>query len=328
MRARWVRGGFERDCWPIMGQHDFLETTLQIPAMSLGVKSLLVQGVRRHGVADVAVALGLALSVGVSGAATVAGQGNASFEPRRPAPVAGRVAVDAPAKVTPPVSTAVQVPAPAHLPAAPHDLIAQPVTSPVAADGKELGRVSGAASTSVTAGGTRAGTAKPRVTREARHVVSRETTPLARGKVPRSGVAPGRHSNKGSPAEVHARKGPGRVTSTPAHPAVAQGAHPAERVRVASSGRTARHAAEPAKRLKASQTLARASTASTTPKARGLHRPSRTATASKAKQAPAARTVEATQVAQAAKAKKHGASLRSTKAASSSTAPAARRRGA
>lgn len=44
-------------------------------------------------------------------------------EPRRPTPVTGKVSVDAPAAVAPPaVSTAVQVPAPAHLPAAPYDL--------------------------------------------------------------------------------------------------------------------------------------------------------------------------------------------------------------
>ena len=292
-----------------MNQHDFLETTLPTSAKHPGVRSLLAQGVWRRGVADVALAVGLALSVSAAVAGTVAGQGDARFEPRRPAPVVGRVGMDVPANVMPPVSTAVQVPAPAHLPAAPYDLVAQPVTSPVSSDGKEVGRVGRAASTSVTAGGTSAGTAKqPRTTREARQVVSRETASLAKAKSPRSGVAPharaakarqalaqgramkaraaaDRHLNTGATTEVHARKGAGRVAPTRAHSAVAP------------SARIAHHAADPAQR-------------------------------SKAKQPTAARTAKAAQVAKAAKAKKHSASLRSAKAASSGAVPATRRHGA
>ncbi len=345
MHAWRALGEFGRECGSIMNQHDFLETTLPTSAKHPGVRSLLAQGVWRRGVADVALAVGLSLSVSAAVAGTVAGQGDARFEPRRPAPVVGRVGMDVSANVMPPVSTAVQVPAPAHLPAAPNDLVAQPVTSPAASDGKGLGRVGHAASTSVATGGTSTGTAKRSgTTREARQVVSRETPPLAKPKMPRSGDAPhekaakaregltqgrdakvraagDRRANTAAPAEVHARKGAGRVASTRAHHAVAPGAHPAERVRVASSGRTARHAADPAQRPKASQTLVRASRAPTTPEGRGLHRSSRTAIAAKPKQPKGA------QVAKATKAKKHGTSLRSAKAVSSSTAPSARHHG-
>lgn len=293
-----------------MNQHDFLETTLPTSAKHPGVRSLLTQGGWRRGVADVALAVGLSLSVSAAVSGTVAGQGDARFEPRRPAPVAGRVGMDVPANVTPPpVSTAVQVPAPAHLPAAPHDLVTQPGTSPAASDGKGLGRVGHAASTSVTAGGTSAGTAKqPGTKREARQVVSRETASLAKAKSPRSGVArherdakarqalaqgratkaraaTDRHLNTRATTEVHARKGAGRVAPTRAHAAVAP------------SARIAHHAADPAKR-------------------------------SKAKQPTAARTAKAAQVAKAAKAKKHGASLRSAKAASSGAVLSTRRHGA
>lgn len=62
---------------------------------------------------------GVSLLVTSAWAASPATTGQVA--PHRPAPVAGRVGSDAPAM---PVSTAVQVPAPAHLPAAPDDLSA------------------------------------------------------------------------------------------------------------------------------------------------------------------------------------------------------------
>ena len=66
-----------------------------------------------------AVGTGVSLVVASAWAASPAATGQVA--PHRPAPVAGRVGSDVPAM---PVSTAVQVPAPAHLPAAPDDLSA------------------------------------------------------------------------------------------------------------------------------------------------------------------------------------------------------------
>lgn len=66
-----------------------------------------------------AVGTGVSLVVASAWAASPAATGQVA--PHRPAPVAGRVGSDASAM---PVSTAVQVPAPAHLPAAPDDLSA------------------------------------------------------------------------------------------------------------------------------------------------------------------------------------------------------------
>lgn len=70
-----------------------------------------------------------------------------TVEPRRPSPVTGKVVSDAPAAaavnpVAPrTVSTAVQVPAPAHLPAAPFDLQAQPdATAPARPPSTAVGR--------------------------------------------------------------------------------------------------------------------------------------------------------------------------------------------
>ncbi len=70
---------------------------------------------------------GLTWTVGVLHAAPAG-----HVEPRRPTPVTGKVSVDAP----PAVSTAVQVPAPAHMPAAPYDLQAPP---PVTGSGVGVG---------------------------------------------------------------------------------------------------------------------------------------------------------------------------------------------
>lgn len=290
---------------------------MPILAEQLGVTSLLTQGVWRRGLAKVSLAVGLAMSVTVVSAGTVvgqgAGQGEARFEPRRPAAVTGRVGADAPTHAAPPpVSTAVQVPAPAHLPAAPHDLMAQPSASPAESVGKDLGRVGRSASSTLTAkGGTAAGAAKQPVEAQvANRSVSRETTLLGKAKSPRSGMAPRERDGK-------------------ARQALAPGARPTEQGKAAKSGRVTRHAAAPAQRSKAGQAVARTSRAPATVVAKSLSKAKPRNPATRTAAHAASRTGKATQ---AAKPQKHGASVRSAKATSSGNSAAAsatiRRRGA
>jgi len=309
-----------------MNQRDFLETALPIPAKHLGVRSLLAPGVWRRGAVDVSLAVGWVLWVSTACATTVAGQGDARFEPRRPAPVVGRVGTDAPAPALP-VSTAVQVPAPAHLPAAPHDLMAQPAASPVAAD-------------TVTGTGSKAAEVAKRPVRAqvAGQGVSRETSAMAKAKWSGSGVAQhgphakarqaraqgraeqaqpaaARRANGGSLAETRGRKAAGRVAPPQAHAAVAPRARHAERVAVATSGRGARHTANLAPRSSTAQAASRASRSS---------RASVTRTPIRSTQAAARAT-------RSAKPPKHGSSVRSTKAVSAGVTHAThatRRRGA
>ncbi|MBT9611220.1 MAG: hypothetical protein IV110_14420 [Aquabacterium sp.] len=281
-----------------MTQHDFMETALPIPAEQLGVTSLLAQAIWWRGLAKVSLAVGLTLSGTVACAGTVvgqgAGQGEARFEPRRPAAVSGRVGTDAATHAAPPpVSTAVQVPAPAHLPAAPHDLMAQPSAWPAASDGKDLGRVGRAA----------AGAAKqPVKAQAANHRVSRETTVLAKAKSPRSGVAPREKGGKARQA----------VARTSRAPAAAEG-HGRHSSRTALAAKT-----------KGPVTVV----AKSPSKAKPRNSATRTAV-----HTAATRTATRTgKTAQAAKPQKHGASLRSAKAISSGTRAATsattRRRGA
>lgn len=316
-----------------MNQHDFLETTLPISAKHPGVRSLLAQGVWRRGVADVALAVGLALSVGAADAGTVAGQGDARFEPRRPAPVVGRVGMDAPVNVTPsPVSTAVQVPAPAHLPAAPHDLLAQPVASPASADGKEHGRVGRTASTPAATGHAPAGVAKrPARAQASNQGVSRETTSLAKAKSKSPHAAMSQHEKDGKARQALSLRR--AAQSQAATHQGGAGAHAGQRARKVA-GQTS---VTPLTRSKVSQKLA---LLPATPKGGDHRRPPRTARADHPSKAMArsqptakakhlARTAAKTaHTSLPAKPLKHGASQRSAKAASSSTAPAARRRGA
>lgn len=109
-----------------------------------------------------AVGTGVSLVVASAWAASPAATGLGA--PHRPAPVAGRVGSDVPAM---PVSTAVQVPAPAHLPAAPDDLSAA------------VPRETGAQATDAPS--KRAKAAETRVATATRHRVAKGTQPQLSG---------------------------------------------------------------------------------------------------------------------------------------------------
>lgn len=285
-----------------MGQRDFLEAALRIPAKHLLLRSDWCRALRVT--ADASVAICLALTVNAAGAGATAGQTDARFEPRRPAPVTGRVVADVPSAVVPQVvSTAVQVPPPAHMPAAPHDLFAQ--TGPS-------------------------------------HGVSRETTAPVKAKLPRedivhreaAGKAPktltpqrrtaqagntARHAAAVRSTERSSRKGSGRATPRQALATVAQS--------------SVRGNMAPQPRSKASQSAARAAA---TLQGHGPHRRSPMAIAAKAARPgksvsraqravkPAANTAH---TASPAKAKKHGVAARSAKLAAKGATPVARRQG-
>lgn len=297
-----------------MDLHDFLESTLPIPAKHLWVQAHLTRGLRAAAsTTSVAVGFALTLAVGAACAGTVAGQGDARFEPRRPAPVTGRVGNDAPTAVAPQaVSTAVQVPAPAHLPAAPHDLLAQAVASPAAPDGKDLGRMDRAARTPVAKVGKIVGARQqPAMARAAPPTVSRETASGARSKAPRSRIARHERDGKGPQtlAQRRAAKAHGTTAAQHAH---AKAAHASRAAATAHQKPARALAGRPSGALSAKaghQAKAVASVKST-----AKHQATRAAT-------------HAAKPAKAAQSLKHTASVRSAKAAPSGTASAARRHG-
>ncbi len=315
-----------------MDLHDFLESTLPIPAKHLWVQAHLTRGLRAAAsTTSVAVGFALTLAVGAACAGTVAGQSAARFEPRRPAPVTGRVGNDAPTAVaSPAVSTAVQVSAPAHLPAAPHDLLAPTVVSPAAPDGKVLVQTDSVSRTPVAKVSKTAGARQqPAVARAAPPSVSRETAPGARSKAPRSRIARHERDGKGPQtlAERRAAKAHGTTAAQHAH---AKAAH-------ASRAATSTHQ-KPARAL-AGRSSGAVSVAATDSRGhRRLSRPALDAKAGHPAKAVASAkstakhqaTRTATQAAKPAKATqslKHNASVRSAKAAPSGTASATRRRG-
>jgi len=291
-----------------MDSHDFLEITLPIPAKHLWVQAHLTRGLRAAAsTTSVAVGLALTLAVGAACAGTVAGQGDARFEPRRPAPVTGRVGNDAPTAVAPQaVSTAVQVPAPAHLPAAPHDLLAQAVASPATPDGKDLGRMDRAARTPVAKVSKTIGARQqPAMARAAPPTVSRETASGARSKAALSRIARHERDGKGPKtlAQRRAAKAHGTTATQHAH---AKAAHASRAAATAHQKPARALAGRPSGALSAKaghQAKAVARVKST-----AKHQATRTAT-------------------HAAKSLKHTASVRSAKAAPSGTASAARRHG-
>lgn len=297
-----------------MDLHDFLESTLPIPAKHLWVQAHLTRGLRAAAsTTSVAVGFALTLAVGAACAGTVAGQGDARFEPRRPAPVTGRVGNDAPTAVAPQaVSTAVQVPAPAHLPAAPHDLLAQAVASPAAPDGKDLGRMDRAARTPVAKVGKIVGARQqPAMARAVPPNVSRETASGARSKAPRSRIARHERDGKGPQtlAQRRAAKAHGTTAAQHAH---AKAAHASRAAATAHQKPARALAGRPSGALSAKaghQAKAVARVKST-----AKHQATRTAT-------------HAAKPAKAAQSLKHTASVRSAKAAPSGTASAARRHG-
>jgi hypothetical protein len=300
-----------------MDLHDFLESTLPIPAKHLWVQAHLTRGLRAAAsTTSVAVCFALTLAVGAACAGTVAGQGDARFEPRRPAPVTGRVGNDAPTAVAPQaVSTAVQVPAPAHLPAAPHDLLAQAVASPATPDGKDLGRMDRAARTPVAKVSKTVGARQqPAMARAAPPTVSRETASGARSKAPRSRIARHERDGKGPQtlAERRAAKAHGTTATQHAH---AKAAHASRAATTAHQKPARALAGRPSGALSAKaghQAKAVARVKST-----AKHQATRMVThaAKPAKPAKAAQSL------------KHTASVRSAKAAPSGTASAARRHG-
>ena len=300
-----------------MDSHDFLEITLPIPAKHLWVQAHLTRGLRAAAsTTSVAVGFALTLAVGAACAGTVAGQGDARFEPRRPAPVIGRVGNDAPTAVAPQaVSTAVQVPAPAHLPAAPHDLLAHAVASPAAPDGKDLGRMDRAARTPVAKVGKIVGARQqPAMARAVPPNVSRETASGARSKAPRSRIARHERDGKGPQtlAQRRAAKAHGTTAAQHAH---AKAAHASRAAATAHQKPARALAGRPSGALSAKaghQAKAVARVKST-----AKHQATRMVThaAKPAKPAKAAQSL------------KHTASVRSAKAAPSGTASAARRHG-
>ena len=298
-----------------MDSHDFLEITLPIPAKHLWVQAHLTRGLRAAAsTTSVAVGFALTLAVGAACAGTVAGQGDARFEPRRPAPVTGRVGNDAPTAVAPQaVSTAVQVPAPAHLPAAPHDLLAQAVASPATPDGKDLGRMDRAARTPVAKVSKTVGARQqPAMARAAPPTVSRETASGARSKAAPSRIARHERDGKGPKtlAQRRAAKAHGTTATQHAH---AKAAHASRAAATAHQKPARALAGRPSGALSAKaghQAKAVARVKST-----AKHQATRTAT-------------HAVKPAKAAQSLKHNAPVRSAKAVSSSTTHATRRRGA
>lgn len=300
-----------------MDSHDFLEITLPIPAKHLWVQAHLTRGLRAAAsTTSVAVGFALTLAVGAACAGTVAGQGDARFESRRPAPVTGRVGNDAPAVVAPQaVSTAVQVPAPAHLPAAPHDLLAQAVASPATPDGKDLGRMDRASRAPVAKVGKTVGARQqPAMARAVPPNVSRETASGARSKAAPSRIARHERDGKGRKtlAQRRAAKAHGTTAAQHAH---AKAAHASRAAATAHQKPARALAGRPSGALSAkagheAKAVARV-------KSTAKHQATRMVThaAKPAKPAKAAQSL------------KHTASVRSAKAAPSGTASAARRHG-
>lgn len=313
-----------------MDLHDLLESTLPIPAKHLWVQAHLTRGLRAAAsTTSVAVGFALTLVVGAACAGTVAGQGDARFEPRRPAPVTGRVGNDAPTAVAPQaVSTAVQVPAPAHLPAAPHDLLAQAVASPATPDGKDLGRMDRAARTPVAKGSkTVAARQQPKMAHAAPPSVSRETAPGARPKAPRSRIAQHERDGKGPQtlAQRRAAKAHGTTAAQHAH---AKAAHASRAAATAHQKPARALAGRPSGAVTAATTESRGHRRLSRPAldAKAGH-PAKASAKSTAKHHATRTATQAAKPAKAAQSLKHTASVRSAKAASSGTASAARRRG-
>ncbi len=314
-----------------MDLHDFLESTLPILAKHLWVQAHLTRGLRAAAsTTSAAVGFVLILAVGAACAGTVAGQGDARFEPRRPAPVTGRVGNDAPTAVAPQaVSTAVQVPAPAHLPAAPHDLLASTGVSPAVPDGKVLVQTDSVSRTPVAKVSKTAGARQqPAVARAAPHSVSRETAPGARSKAPRSRIARHERDGKGPQtlAERRAAKAHGTTAAQHAHAKVTH----ATRVAISAHQKPARALAGRSSGAVTAATDSRGHRRLSRPAidARAGHPAKAVASAkSTAKHQDTRTAAQAAKPAKAAQSLKHNASVRSAKAAPSGTASATRRRG-